>query len=62
MTLFLMLGIVPQLMLAQQGYAVLSPDETTLTFKYGTPTGTNYDTDNSAGMGLCPQQNYHRYL
>ena len=36
---------------AQQGYAVLSADKTTLTFKYGTPTGTlnvdYYDADNT---------------
>ena len=36
---------------AQQGYAVLSADGTTLTFKYGVPTGTlnvdYYDTDNT---------------
>ena len=37
---------------AQQGYAVLSADGTTLTFKYGVPTGTlnvdYYDTDNTS--------------
>ena len=36
---------------AQQGYAVLSADKTTLTFMYGTPTGTlnvdYYDADNT---------------
>ena len=36
---------------AQQGYAVLSSDGKTLTFKYGTPTGTlgvdYYNTDNT---------------
>ena len=36
---------------AQQGYAVLSANKTTLTFKYGTPTGTlgvdYYNTDNT---------------
>lgn len=32
---------------AQQGYAVLSADGKTLTFYYGTPTGTYYNTDNT---------------
>ena len=41
---------------AQQGYAVLSADKTTLTFKYGTPTGTlnvdYYNTDDTGNTGL----------
>ena len=40
---------------AQQGYAVLSANKTTLTFKYGTPTGTvnvdYYNTDNTLNNG-----------
>ena len=40
---------------AQQGYAVLSADKKTLTFKYGTPTGRlgvdYYNTDNTLGKG-----------
>ena len=39
----------------KQGYAVLSADKTTLTFKYGTPTGIPnvdyYDTDNTLSKG-----------
>ena len=47
---------------AQQGYAVLSADKTTLTFKYGTPTGTlgvdYYNTDDTRNKRYYLWGNY----